>query len=447
MTNTSRVSHESRISGKTSASDETAASDETPASDAPRRGLGVGSLTALSAGGVIGLGVMSMPGIGIGIMGTGLWIAALIGALLSAIALIPQLTISTHADYPGGHYQQLRDLVDPRVGGIAAYIACFLVFDLSAYALSAAQLVVTADWLARGIAAILITVFVALHALGPRIAAVAQIVLCAALAGAFGLYAAYVVPHVNVAHLRADTVIGTPTVVAFACLYMTFMMNGTAMTANYAAVAREPRRTIPRAMLIALGVVAVAYVALCVIDAGLLPIDRVANRDLGDVAASFMPRWALDAFVVGGSAFALLTTLNAAIGWMLYQLRAAGRDGWLPAEFGASSRAGGVSSSLAVVVGFVAVMPVLVGVSTKTVSSSVTILVLLVQAALAIGAVRLALRSPAGLPRLVGCVAAAIVDALLVIWLLYTMSPLLIVGNAVLLIIAVIAALLRWRRL
>lgn len=396
---------------------------------------------------MIGLGVMSMPGIGIGIMGTGLWIAALVGALLSAIALIPQLTISAHGDYPGGHYQQLSDLVDPRVGGIAAYIACFLVFDLSAYALSAAQLIVTADWLARGVAAILIILFVALHALGPRIAAVAQIVLCTALAGAFGLYAAYAVPHVNVAHLRADTVIGTPAVVAFACLYMTFMMNGTAMTANYAAVAREPRRTIPRAMMLALGVVAAVYVALCVIDAGLLPIDRVANRDLGDVAAAFMPQWALGAFVVGGSAFALLTTLNAAIGWMLYQLRAAGRDGWLPAEFGASSRTGGVSSSLAAVVGFVAVIPVLVGVSTKTVSSSVTILVLLVQAALAIGAVRLALRSQSGLPRRAGCVAAVIVDVLLVIWLLYTMSPLLIVGNAVLLIIAIVAALLRSRRL
>ena len=41
--------------------------------------LGTGHLVALATGGVIGLGVMSMPGIGIGIIGTGLWIAALVG--------------------------------------------------------------------------------------------------------------------------------------------------------------------------------------------------------------------------------------------------------------------------------------------------------------------------------------------------------------------------------
>lgn len=53
--------------------------------------LGTGHLVALAAGGVIGLGVMSMPGIGIGIIGTGLWIAALVGLGFSVIALVPQL--------------------------------------------------------------------------------------------------------------------------------------------------------------------------------------------------------------------------------------------------------------------------------------------------------------------------------------------------------------------
>lgn len=43
--------------------------------------LGTGHLVALATGGVIGLGVMSMPGIGIGIIGTVLEVHYIIGAL------------------------------------------------------------------------------------------------------------------------------------------------------------------------------------------------------------------------------------------------------------------------------------------------------------------------------------------------------------------------------
>ena len=102
--------------------------------------LGTGHLVALATGGVIGLGVMSMPGIGIGIIGTGLWIAALVGLGFSVIALVPQLLLNSSGECPGGQYQQLRDTVGRYVGGVGAYLLCFLVFDIAAYALSAAQL-------------------------------------------------------------------------------------------------------------------------------------------------------------------------------------------------------------------------------------------------------------------------------------------------------------------
>ncbi|WP_370610827.1 hypothetical protein [Bifidobacterium longum] len=123
--------------------------------------LGTGHLVALAAGGVIGLGVMSMPGIGIGIIGTGLWIAALVGLGFSVIALVPQLLLNSSGEYPGGQYQQLRDTVGRYVGGVGAYLLCFLVFDIAAYALSAAQLLPVPPLVARGVAILIIAVFVA----------------------------------------------------------------------------------------------------------------------------------------------------------------------------------------------------------------------------------------------------------------------------------------------
>ena len=151
--------------------------------------LGTGHLVALATGGVIGLGVMSMPGIGIGIIGTGLWIAALVGLGFSVIALVPQLLLNSSGECPGGQYQQLRDTVGRYVGGVGAYLLCFLVFDIAAYALSAAQLLPVPPLVARGVAILIIAVFVTLHAWGARAASAVQVLLILLLAVVFGLYA------------------------------------------------------------------------------------------------------------------------------------------------------------------------------------------------------------------------------------------------------------------
>ena len=85
------------------------------------------------------------------------------------------------------------------------------------------------------------------------------------------------------------------------------------------------------------------------------------------------------------------------------------------------------------------------GVSTTTVSSSVTILMLVLQLALAAGAYR-SLARDRMLPR-VCCVAAIVVDVLVIAWLLYTMNTLLIAGNALLLVVAGVGARVRGKRL
>ena len=397
--------------------------------------LGTGHLVALAAGGVIGLGVMSMPGIGIGIIGTGLWIAALVGLGFSVIALVPQLLLNSSGEYPGGQYQQLRDTVGRYVGGVGAYLLCFLVFDIAAYALSAAQLLPVPPLVARGVAILIIAVFVALHAWGARAASAVQVLLILLLAVVFGLYAGALIPHVQARYLTQDVIIGSPTVFVFACLYMTFMMNGVALVSNYAAAARAPRRTVPRAML----------VSLLVVDAGVLPIARVANQDISVSARIAMPGNVVRAFTVGGSALALLTTLNAAIGWMVYPLHAACQDGWLPRELSGLSPRTGTPVRLLAVILVAGVVPLIVGVSTTTVSSSVTILMLVLQLALAAGAYR-SLARDRMLPR-VGCVAAIVVDVLVIAWLLYTMNTLLIAGNALLLVVAGVGARVRGKRL
>lgn len=198
-------------------------------------------------------------------------------------------------------------------------------------------------------------------------------------------------------------------------------------------------------MIVSLLVVALAYVLLCVVDAGVLPIARVANQDISVSARIAVPGNVVRAFTVGGSALALLTTLNAAIGWMVYPLHAACQDGWLPRELSGLSPRTGTPVRLLAVILVAGVVPLIVGVSTTTVSSSVTILMLVLQLALAAGAYR-SLARDRMLPR-AGCVAAIVVDVLVIAWLLYTMNTLLIAGNALLLVVAGVGARVRGKRL
>ena len=305
---------------------------------ASSRSLHTVHLAAFGAGNVVGLGVMSMAGIGVGITGTGLWLAALVGGLGGAFALVPQLLASSSGDYPGGQYQQVGTLLPPVFGGIVAYILCFLVFDISAYALSAAQLLGLPMLPTRLTAALVVALFLGVHMLGSRIAAIAQLVMAVLLASALGTYVAVTMPHVRLANLAHYTFLGSPLAFLFACVYMTFMMNGVAGVANYAAVADRPRVTVPRAMRVSLLLVVVTYALICVADAGALPIAQVANRDLAVSLSAFVPAPVTVAFVVGGSAFALLTTLNAAVGCVAYPVASACADGWLPRELGEGAR-------------------------------------------------------------------------------------------------------------
>ena len=413
---------------------------------ASSRSLHTVHLAAFGAGNVVGLGVMSMAGIGVGITGTGLWLAALVGGLGGAFALVPQLLASSSGDYPGGQYQQVGTLLPPVFGGIVAYILCFLVFDISAYALSAAQLLGLPTLPTRLTAALVVALFLGVHMLGARIAAIAQLVMAVLLAAALGTYVAVTMPHVRLANLAHYTFLGSPLAFLFACVYMTFMMNGVAGVANYAAVADRPRMTVPRAMRVSLLLVAVTYALICVADAGALPIAQVANRDLAVSLSAFVPAPVTVAFVVGGSAFALLTTLNAAVGCVAYPVASACADGWLPRELGERSARTGAPVRLLSVGMIAAECPLIV-----------TILMIVVQAMVAVAALRLILRDGSSLCAfrslpLLGrvpqsglaalCIVALLVDLLLIAWLLYTMTRLLIIGNVVIFAITVVAAVI-----
>ena len=412
-------------------------------------------LTAFAVGNIVGLGVMSMIGIGIATTGTWLWLAVLIGGALAFLAAAPQMALNSFEPFPDGQYEQLSRLGSPLLGGIYAYLMLTLIFSIGAFARSAADVLSLPELASRLIAVCLIAALAALHAFSPKVAAIVQVAFVALLALAFASFIAFLTPHVQSGYLTENAFIGGTGSFFFACLYMAYMLNGTAALANYAGQAGNPQRDVPRAMALALGAVTLVDAALAVLDAGVLPIRQVANWDLEVAAREFMSETWLTFFLSGGSAFALLAPLNFIIGALVAPLVSAARDGWLPSALAWRSPVRGAPLPLLAAVFVAAAIPVAAGMNSAEVTNSTLLLILVTQIAVAVCALRVPVASTKAWQGLSAhmthmsrgldtalVVLAIVANVLVTGWLAVTMNRTFALGNAALLVLAVLTALL-----
>ena len=92
----------------------------------------------------------------------------------------------------------------------------------------------------------------------------------------------------------------------------------------------DPSRTIPIALFVSVGVVAVFYVALVAVLVGVVPWTELGQpNDVGTAAARFLPPWAAGV-VVAGALFAVVTTVNTSLRVASRTIMRAGRDGVFP---------------------------------------------------------------------------------------------------------------------
>ena len=92
----------------------------------------------------------------------------------------------------------------------------------------------------------------------------------------------------------------------------------------------DPSRTIPLALFVSVGVVALFYVALVAVLVGVVPWTELGHpNDVGTAASRFLPPWAAGV-VVAGALFAVVTTVNTSLLVASRTIMRAGRDGVFP---------------------------------------------------------------------------------------------------------------------
>lgn len=413
-------------------------------------------LFSMAIGQIIGVGIMTMTGIAIGFTGRSVTFAYLLAGVLTIIAAVPQIFIGGTANFLGGQYSQIAVLSGRKLAGVYTYVNLCMLFAISMYTLSFADyfLSIIPGVNAKLIGVVVLTVLFGMHFIGVKQAARLQNVMSVVLALGIAAYIVFGVGAVEPGYFSGGQFMtGGVSGFLLASVYLTFAAGGATYVVNYSAQAKNPTKDIPIVIIVSTTAIVALYAVMSTIAAGVLPVDQVANQPLSVSAVVFMPKAVYTFFVVGGAMFALLTTLNFSIGMMTYPALKACEDGWLPKGFAACNKRFGTPRWILLAFYLVGVVPILVGLDLTTIANSTVIITKICSGIVVISAMRL----PKKLDELWSrsrfhvskgvlntiCGISLVITVLSIALLLISTSVTQIIGNLVMLAVAVVLMLLR----
>ena len=279
------------------------------------RGIRRWDLVAIAINGIIGAGIFGLPSKVFSLIGSYSIVAFIACALVVALIIVCFAEVGSRFDDTGGPYLYAREAFNPAVAfeigwliwlvRITAFAAnCNLLLNYLSYFWVSAT---TPAW--RAFVIVLVVVVLAvINLLGIRQAAIVgnvftvgklvpMIIFCGA--GLFFL------------NPQAFTPGPTPAVGDFSksVLLLVYAFTGFEMATIPAGEIRDPQKNLPRALLIALFVVAVLYILIQIVCVGTLPELAQSQKPLADAGARFLGT-AGGAIISAGAIISITGNLN-----------------------------------------------------------------------------------------------------------------------------------------
>jgi APA family basic amino acid/polyamine antiporter len=296
------------------------------------RVLGMTEVTAGGVGIIIGAGIYVLLGAATAHAGPLVWAAFLMAAVLSALTGLSYAELSSMFPSAAGEYEYTRQALPEWVAFIVGWtMITGLVVAAATVSIGFARYIgyfVDIDPRATALGLLVAVCVVAM--IGVKQSARLTVGLSAVQVGGLLLVVAIGLPHVGDVDLRTGPGVGG-VLTAAALVFFAFI--GFDEVITLAEEIRDPTRTVPRALLLALGLSTALYVAVAVAAVSVL--------GAGALAASPRPLADVMAHVLGGrgatvvAAIAVMTTTNTT----LLALTAASRVMYGMAKAGAMPRA------------------------------------------------------------------------------------------------------------
>ena len=305
-----------------------------------RRRLGVPSLGAIVVANMIGAGVFTTSGFALADLGSPARVMAawVVGGVIALLGALCYGALAARLRESGGEYLFLARSWHPALGFLAGWVSLWAGFTGAiALAAEAAQAYL-APWLPEGlppdvVGSVAIVAAGALHAagVGPG-SRVQNGIVALKLAALMALVA------LGAARLPESTAITPPPfdlgTFAVTLMWVSLSYSGWNAAVYVAGEARDPQRSLPRALLGGTAAVTLLYLALNAVFVHAAPLEQLAGQqDVAAVAAAALGGPRLEALVRGVLVLALLTSVSSMvmIGPRVYARMA--DDGLFPRAF------------------------------------------------------------------------------------------------------------------
>lgn len=279
------------------------------------RGIRKWDLVAVAINGIIGAGIFGLPAKVFALIGTYSLIAFVACAIVVTLIILCFAEVGSRFDETGGPYTYARAAFGPTVGFEVGWLSWLA--RLSAFAANANLMIsylsffwpgAASPWPRATVISLVVVALAAINIIGVRQAAIASdfftigklIPLLIFIAA--GLF--FLKPHAFALGPRPSTGAFSQSV-----LLLIFAFTGFEMAAIPAGEVRDPRRNLPRALLIATGVVATTYILVQVVCVGTLSQLATSTKPLADAAQNFMGT-AGAAIISAGAMISIAGNLN-----------------------------------------------------------------------------------------------------------------------------------------
>ncbi len=279
------------------------------------RGIRRWDLVAITINGIIGAGIFGLPSRVFSLIGPYSVIAFLACALIVALIILCFAEVSSRFDDTGGPYLYAREAFNPAVAfevgwlfwlvRVTAFAAnCNLLINYLSYFWNSAT---TTYWRAS-IIVFVVLVLCVINMLGIRQATIVSNVFTV---GKLVPIIIFVGAGLFFLNSQAFSFGANPSTGAFSTsvLLLVYAFTGFEMATIPAGEVREPQRNLPRALLIAIAVVAFLYILIQIVCVGTLPGLGSSTKPLADAGSQFLGT-AGGAIISAGAIISISGNLN-----------------------------------------------------------------------------------------------------------------------------------------
>jgi len=279
------------------------------------RGIRRWDLVAITINGIIGAGIFGLPSKVYNLIGTYSLIAFVACALVVALIILCFAEVSSRFDETGGPYLYAREAFQPAVAfeiGWLIWLARITAFAANCNLLinyvSFFWVPATTPLWRTSIIVLVVAVLALINLLGIRQAA---IVSNAFTIGKLVPIVIFIAAGLFFLNPQAYEFGARPTTGAFSqsVLLLVYAFTGFEMATIPAGEVRDPQKSLPRALLIAICVVAILYILIQVVCVGTLPGLAQSQKPLADAGSQFLGA-AGGAIISAGAIISITGNLN-----------------------------------------------------------------------------------------------------------------------------------------